>query len=257
MAGFPRMKVSAIIITKNAERTVRRCLESLLWADEIIVVDSGSTDGTPGICAGLGARLYRTEDWPGYGPQKNRALGHARGDWVVALDADEWILPALQAEMQGAMANPGAKVAFAMPRRSSLCGRYMRHSGWWPDYVVRLFRRGSARFSDDHVHERLIVEGATGRLAQPIMHETIDNLDQMIDKMNRYSTAAARMRHDEGRSASLLSAVLRGAWAFFRTYFLRLGFLDGRAGFILAVSNAEGTYYRCLKLMMLREKSGH
>jgi hypothetical protein len=123
--------------------------------------------------------------------------------------------------------------------------------------VVRLFRRGSARFSADHVHERLIVDGATGRLTQPIMHEAIDNLDQMIDKMNRYSAATARMRHSEGRSASLTTAVVRGGWAFFRTYFLRLGFLDGRAGFILAVANAEGSYYRCLKLMMLREKSGH
>lgn len=251
------MNVSAIIITKNAEPTIRRCLESVLWADEIIVVDSGSTDGTPEICADLGVRLYRTEDWPGHGPQKNRALGHASGNWVVSLDSDEWITPALQAEMLSAMANAGDKVAFAIPRRSSLCGRYMRHSGWWPDYVVRLFRRENGRFSSDHTHERLIVNGVAGRLTQPIMHETITNLDQMIVKMNQYSTATARMRHSEGRSASLATALLRGGWAFFRTYFLRLGFLDGREGFILAVANAEGSYYRCLKLMMLREKSGH
>jgi glycosyltransferase involved in cell wall biosynthesis len=224
------MRVSAIVITMNVEPTIRRCLESLRWADEIVVVDSGSTDRTAEICREFGAVFHVTEDWPGYGPQKNRALDRASGEWVVSLDSDEWLTPELSAEIGRAIAAPGGKAAFAIPRRSSFCGRCMRHSGWWPDHVVRLFRRGSARFSEDHTHERLLVNGATGRLRSPIMHEAITSLDQMLGKMNAYSTSSAATLHRQGRKASLLTALIHGGWAFFRTYVLRLGFLDGREG---------------------------
>ena len=250
------MRVSAIVITKNAAHTVRRCLESLAWADEIVVVDSGSTDSTPDICREFGAVVHETADWPGYGPQKNRALALARGEWVLSLDADEWVPPQLRAEIERTLAAPAARAAYAIPRRSSFCGRFMRHSGWWPDYVVRLFRRDAARFSDDAAHERLIVSGDTGKLRQPLMHQAIDDLDQMLAKMNAYSSSTARMLHERGRRASLATALLHGWWAFMRTYFLRLGFLDGREGFMLAVANAEGSYYRYLKLMLLLEKHG-
>ena len=138
-----------------------------------------------------------------------------------------------------------------MPRRSSFCGRFMRHSGWWPDYVVRLFRRGSARFSDDLVHERLVVDGAVAKLRSPILHEAVATVDQMITKLNVYSTSGARMRHERGEHASLAQAIVHGAWTFFRTYVLRLGFLDGREGFLLAVLNAESSYYRYVKLWLL------
>lgn len=248
------MKVSTIIITRNGEATIRRCLESVLWTDEIIVVDSGSTDRTPDICRELGAKFYQTPDFPGHGPQKNRALDHANGEWIVSLDSDEWLTPELAAELQHAMAEPDGKAAFAIPRRSSFCGRFMRHSGWWPDYVVRLFRRDAARFSEDHTHDRLIVKGTTGKLARPIMHEAITDLDQMIAKMNLYSSSSARMFHQRGRRASLFTALLHGWWAFTRTYFLRLGFLDGREGLMLAIANAEGSYYRYLKLMLLGDR---
>lgn len=248
------MKLSAIIITKNAGHTIRRCLDSVAWADETIVVDSNSSDDTADLCRELGVALHQTSDWPGFGPQKNRALDLATGEWVISIDADEWVTPELRAEIERMTADPGNKMAFAFPRRSSFCGRYMRHSGWWPDYVIRLFRRGAARFSDDNTHERLIVKGATGKLKQPLMHQAIDDLDQMIFKMNAYSTNTARMFHERGRRASLITAMLHGWWAFMRTYFLRLGFLDGREGFMLAVANAEGSYYRYLKLMLLSGK---
>jgi len=126
----------------------------------------------------------------------------------------------------------------------------MKHSGWWPDHVIRLIRRDAARFSDDRAHERLLVEGVTRKLKQPLMHEAISTMDQMLGKMNLYSTASARMLHERGRKASLATAILHGTWAFFRTYVFRLGFLDGREGFILAVANAEGSYYRYVKLML-------
>ena len=247
------MKLSVIIITKNGGEMLRRCLESVPWADEVVVVDSGSTDNTVEICRELGVQVHVTADWPGHGPQKNRALDRASGEWIFSLDHDEWATPEVRDEVLRAIADPGERVAFSLPRSSSFCGRFMRHSGWWPDYVTRLWRRGAARFSEDHMHDRVIVNGALGRLRHPIMHESVSSLDQMIGKMNGYSTASAAMLARQGRRASLGTALVHGSWAFVRTYFLRLGFLDGREGFMLAVANAEGSYYRYLKLMLLSD----
>jgi len=247
------MSISVIIITKNAGATLRRCLESVAWADEIVVIDSGSSDDTLDICRELGAKISVTTDWPGFGPQKNRALDAASGDWLFNIDADEWVTPELAEEIRTVVTS-GSASAFALPRRSSFCGRYMKHSGWWPDYVVRLFRRGDARFSDDQAHERLIVNGATHKLKNPLMHEAISDLDQMVAKMNLYSTASARGLHARGRRASIGTALLHGCWAFFRTYVLRAGFLDGREGLMLAIANAEGSYYRYVKLMLLGKR---
>lgn len=247
------MKISAIIITKNAGATIRRCLESVSWADETVVIDSGSSDDTQAVCRELGAKMIITTDWPGFGPQKNRALEAATGDWVISIDADEWVTTELREEIRSVVAGADGAAAYAIPRRSSFCGRIMNHSGWWPDHVVRLFRRGHARFSDDRAHERLVVDGVTRKMKQPLMHEAITDMDQMLGKMNLYSSASARMLHERGRRASILTALLHGGWAFFRTYILRRGFLDGREGFILAVANAEGSYYRYIKLMLQQE----
>lgn len=248
------MTLSVVVITKNEVDVIGRCLESVAWADETIVLDSASEDATTDLARRLGARVETTADWPGFGPQKNRALAFATGDWVLSLDADEWVSPGLRAAIEAAIAAPNGKCAFRMPRLSSYCGRFMRHSGWWPDHVTRLFRRGQARFSDDRVHEHLIVSGAVGTLSEPLLHEAIRDLDEALAKMNAYSTAGALMQFERGRKASLAGAVWHGAWTFFRTYVLRAGFLDGRAGFMLAVSNAEGAYYRYIKLMLLAEK---
>lgn len=248
------MTLSVIVITRNEADMIGRCLESVAWAGETIVLDSASEDATTDIARRLGARVETTTDWPGFGAQKNRALAFATGDWVLSLDADEWVTPGLRTAIEDAIGAPNGKCAFRMPRLSSYCGRFMRHSGWWPDHVTRLFRRGQARFSDDRVHERLIVSGAVGTLREPLLHEAIRDLDEALAKMNAYSTAGALMQFERGRKASLAGAVWHGAWTFFRTYVLRAGFLDGRAGFLLAVSNAEGAYYRYLKLMLLAEQ---
>jgi len=247
------MTISVIIITKNEAAVIERCLSSVAWADEIVVFDTDSSDGTADIARRLGARVESAADWPGFGPQKNRALALATGDWVLSIDADEWVTPELRAEIEGAIAAPDWLPAYRMPRLSSYCGRTMRHSGWWPDHVIRLFRRGAARFSDDLVHERLLVDGVTGSLLEPLRHEAIRDLDDALAKMGSYSTAGAKMLHARGKSSSLAGAVAHGAWTFVRTYVLRAGFLDGREGFMLAVSNAEGAYYRYLKLMLLSD----
>jgi glycosyltransferase involved in cell wall biosynthesis len=245
------VSLSVIVITKDEEAVIQRCLESVVWADEIVVVDSGSTDRTQEICRALRAKVHITPDWPGFGPQKNRARELATGDWILSLDADEWLPSELQTEIRAAIAAPASHAAFQIPRSSSFCGRFMRHSGWWPDPVLRLFKRTSARFSDDLVHEHLIVEGSVGRLSHPLMHEPFTNLEEVLDKVDRYSSAGAQMMLARGSGSSVTSAVLHGWWTFLRTYLFKAGFLDGREGFILAVSNAQGVYYRYLKAWML------
>ncbi len=244
--------LSVIIITRNEAANIRACLESVAWADEIIVVDSGSDDDTVDICREFTPHVY-VHDWPGFGTQKNRALGYATADWVLSLDADERVTPELRTDIETAI-HEGQADGFEIPRLSSFCGRFMRHSGWYPDYVVRLFRRGSARFSDDLVHERVLVDGSTAQLDGMLLHYAYDDMEEVLYKVNQYSSAGAQMMQQRGRQATLTGAVLRGLWSFMRTYFLRAGFLDGREGFMLAVSNAEGTYYRYLKLMLLSRK---
>ena len=247
------MKLSVVIITRNEEAGIRRCLESVKWADEIVVLDSGSTDATVRICREYTQHVHET-DWPGFGPQKNRALQQATGDWVLSLDADEQVTPRLRDEIRTVLSVSAGPDAYEMPRLSNYCGRFMRHGGWWPDHVTRLFRRGKAHFSDDLVHERLIVNGPSGRLGNPLVHLAFENFEEVLHKIDRYSTASAEMLRDKGRNGSLSKALLHGLWTFLRTYVLKAGFLDGRHGFMLAVSNAEGTYYRYLKLMLLNEK---
>jgi hypothetical protein len=169
---------------------------------------------------------------------------------VLSIDADERISEQSRREIEQVLKQPQYAV-YSFPRLSSYCGRFMRHGGWWPDRVVRLFRRGSARFSDDLVHEKLVFDSEAGCLQEPLLHLSFKNLDEVLDKVNRYSSAAAIMQYERGRRGSLAGAVAHGMWAFVRAYVLKAGFLDGREGFMLAVSNAEGTYYRYLKLMYL------
>lgn len=246
-------ELSVVLIAKNAGSHLRECLAAVAWADEIIVLEGGSSDDTVAICRQFGVKLHHSQDWPGFGPQKNRALSYASGDWVLSLDADEIVTPELVAEIRTVLQQPQFD-GYTLPRHSSYCGRFMRHSGWWPDPVLRLFRRQQGRFSDDLVHERLLLDGRIGALTQPLLHYSFDDLQQVLDKVNSYSSAGAQQRLQRGQQGSLGKAVLHGFWTFVRTYLLKRGFLDGREGFILAVSNAEGAYYRYLKLMYLAEK---
>jgi glycosyltransferase involved in cell wall biosynthesis len=243
--------LSVIVITLNEEANIGECLASVAFAGEIVMVDSGSTDRTVEIAKQAGAKVVSTADWPGFGAQKNRALALATKTWVLSIDADERVTPQLQAEIVAVVEAGSPRFdAWDMPRRSSFCGRYMSHSGWYPDRVTRLFRRARARFSDDLVHERVMANGPVGHLRHDLPHSTYPDLETMLAKLDRYSTASARAMHERGVRGSLAQAVLRGLWAFVRTYILRLGFLDGRMGFVLAVSIAETTYYKYLKLWL-------
>ena len=239
-------RLSAIVIAKNEARNIEACLDSLAFCDERIVVDGGSNDATASLAEAKGARVTISREWRGFGPQKNLALSLATGEWVLSVDADEIVSEALAREIRQAIASGGA-YGYEMPRLSTFCGRPMRHSGWYPDYVLRLFRCGRARFSDDLVHERVICKGKVARLNEPLTHHPVARLEDSLSRMDRYSTARAEMIVKSGRRVSFFTGILRGWWTFIQTYFIRLGFLDGREGFLLAVANAEGTYYRYMK----------
>ena len=242
--------LSVILITKNEAAHIDACLDAVAFAAEIIVVDAGSSDDTVARAEAHGATVTVTGDWPGFGPQKNRALDLARGQWVLSIDADERVTPALAAEIRALLTAP-AHDAYRIPRLSSYCGRFIRHSGWWPDPVLRLFRNGRARFSDVPLHESVQFDGSTGMLSQPLLHYTYPDLDSAITKMNRYSSDAAAAMFARGKRASLPGAFGHGLWTFIRIYLLRRGFLDGREGLLLAIGAGIGSFYRYAKLSLL------
>jgi glycosyltransferase involved in cell wall biosynthesis len=238
-------QLSAIIITRNEAANIGDCLDGLAFCDERIVVDCGSSDDTVAIVRGKGARV-ETHEFRGFGAQKNFALSLATGEWVLSIDADERVTPELAQAIKTAITE-GAADAFELPRVSSFCGRPMRHSGWFPDYVLRLFRRGKSRFDDALVHERVICDGTVKRLDKPLIHHPVLKLEDALSRMDRYSTASAETLVASGRRVSFFTGIAHGIFAFFKTYVLKLGFLDGAEGFLLAVANAEGSYYRYMK----------
>ncbi|MFA6061438.1 MAG: glycosyltransferase family 2 protein [Gallionella sp.] len=248
--------LSVIIITRNEAANIRACIASVAWADEIVVVDSGSADDTVGIAREMGARVYRHADWPGFGPQKNRALSYATGEWVFSIDADERVTPELRAEIERAMLEEGA-AGYHCPRLSQFCGTFIRHSGWYPDYVLRLFKRGAGRFSDSLVHESVLLTGNTAKFNSPLLHYSYLTVADVERKVEHYSNAAAQQMLAAGKRASLMSTVLSAGWAFLRTYVLRLGVLDGVAGWRIALMNARTTYLKYRKLTALQMQRSH
>ncbi|WP_456281715.1 glycosyltransferase family 2 protein [Cupriavidus sp. JZ107] len=250
------MKLSVVIITRNEAHNIQACLESVKWCDEAIIVDCMSADATPAIARDMGARVIQTEDWPGFGPQKNRAVDAATGDWILSIDADERVSPALRDEILAAIASDSAD-GYEMPRLSQFCGRFIRHGGWYPDYVTRLVRRGHGRFSDALVHESLIVQGRLGRLREPLTHYSYRDYSDVLRKIDSYSSAGARQAFSRGKRSSPLAAAGHGLWAFLRTWLLRRSILDGAEGFGVALMNAQASYYKYLKLWYLgRQQPG-
>jgi glycosyltransferase involved in cell wall biosynthesis len=246
------LRLSVIIITKNEASHIGACLQSVAWANEIIVLDSGSSDDTVSICRTYTDKVFST-DWQGFGIQKQRALDKATGNWVLSIDADEVVTPELKAEIIAAMQTHDYH-GFEIPRLSNYCGRAMKHGGWFPDYVLRLFKRECGRFTDAVVHERIIVEGKIGRLNTPFLHDAFVDFDEVLYKVNSYSTLGANLLQQKNVRASIPKALFKGFWTFFRTYILKAAFLDGWHGLLLAISNAEGAYYRYVKLWALQQR---
>ena len=216
-------RLSVAIITLNEERNLAECLASVAFADEVVVVDGGSRDRSCEIARAAGARVIEAPDWQGFGVQKNRAIDACSGDWVLSIDADERVPPELRDEIQTALDNSVFDV-YEMPRSSYYCGRFMRHSGWWPDYVRRLFRRGTARFSPAPVHESLQTDRNVGRLRTPLEHWSFRTMEDVLDKVNRYSSLSAPTVLQRGRRPTIMTAILHGFQHLFAPTFLGADF---------------------------------
>jgi len=242
------MKLSAITITYNEEENIGDCLSSVSWADEIIVVDASSTDRTVEIARRFTGRIYVTK-WEGYARAKTFALERAESEWVLWLDADERVTPALADEIRTVVQEPNpAAACYEMARRAYFLGKWIRHCGWYPGYVVRLFRKGMVRFSEGRVHERVEFEGKAGRLRNDLVHLTDENLYHYAAKFNRYTSLAALDLVDKKRGSSLTRLIVDPPFLFMKMYIFRRGFLDGRHGLVLSILSAAYVFTKYAKL---------
>jgi glycosyltransferase involved in cell wall biosynthesis len=247
-------KLSCVIITYNESKNIRRCLESVTWADEIIVVDSYSTDDTKKIASEFTNKIFDFK-WEGYGPTKGYAVKQASGDWILSIDADEQVPQKLKEEILQIIRSEDSQDGYFIPRRSYFLGRWMKHGGWYPDYVLRLFRNGRGDFTSRLVHEEVLVNGKTGRLKHDLVHYTDPDYDHYLEKLNRYTSMDARQRYQQGKRGSWVDLFIRPMAVFLKTYFIKRGFLDGLPGLILAVSSAFHVFAKYVKLWHL-ERAG-
>ena len=247
------MALSAVIITKNAASQLGDCLASVAFADEILVVDSGSGDGTVELARGHGARVLE-QDWLGFGAQKQFAVEAATHDWVLCVDADERVSPVLRESITRELAAPRARV-YAVARCNRFLGRWLRHGEGYPDWSVRLFHRGHARWRDDPVHEKVISDAPARRLAGDLMHDSAETLEKYLDKQNRYTSLQAESLRAAGRRATVAHLALSPVLRFVKFYLLRLGFLDGAPGLVHIAIGCMNSFNKYAKLIAL-ERAG-
>jgi glycosyltransferase involved in cell wall biosynthesis len=248
-------RLSVTIIAWNEEERLRACLESVAWADEILVIDAESTDKTVEVAREFTDRIW-VRTWPGFAAQKNFALDQATGEWVLSLDADERVTPELQARIGRIVRANGPADGYSIPRKNIFWGAWVRHGGLYPDYQLRLFRRASGRFVDSAVHESVVVEGRVETLAEPLLHHSYRGLEDFVTRSNRYSTLAAHEIVGRGGRAGLGDLALRPLGRFLSMYVLRRGFLDGWRGFVLAVLYANYVFLRMAKTWEARRAVG-
>ncbi len=252
MAAVERLPLSCVIITRDASAALPAALASVAWCDEIVVVDSGSRDDTVAIAGGAGARVVRQE-WLGFGPQKRFAVGCARHDWVLCIDADERVSPELRAAIEGALAGaPGGAYEFA--RRNRFLGRWLRHGEGYPDWSLRLFDRRKASWSEDPVHEKVVALVPVRRLEGDLLHESAETLALYLHKQNRYTSLQAQAAFAAGKRASVAKLLLSPPARFLKFYVLRLGFLDGAAGLVHIAIGCQNTFLKNAKLLELERR---
>ena len=251
--------LTVALITQNEAANLDACLESIAGlADKIVIIDSGSTDATAEIAAKYGAQFHIHADWPGFGPQRNRAHAYIDTEWVLWLDADERLTPELKQSIEAAVARTPAdgKTAFEFNRLSNTFGAFIRHCGWYPDWVTRLYAVAHARYSDDLVHEKVLLPADTQlqKLQGDALHYTYATLEQFLAKQNLYSNIWAQQRLVEGKTASLGQAVLHGLSSFVKMYLLKAGFLDGKHGLLLSVLSAQSAFNKYAALWLAGKK---
>ncbi|MGH8226270.1 MAG: glycosyltransferase family 2 protein [Gammaproteobacteria bacterium] len=251
-------RLSAVIIAKNAADRLADCLDSVAFADEILVYDGGSSDATAELARARGAKVVAAPDWQGFGIQRQRAQAEAQGEWILMVDADERVTPALAEEIRAALDADDPTTVYAVPRRTWAFGRYLAHGSWWPDYVIRLYHRDRGHYNDALVHEQLEFAPGTrlARFASPLLHHTYRNLHEYLVKSAGYADSWAKARARAGRSASLSSGLVHAAGCFTRMYLLNVGFLDGRAGFLLALLSTHSTFVKYADLWVRTHDAG-
>ncbi|CAI1974139.1 glycosyltransferase family 2 protein [Serratia fonticola] len=247
-----RKSLSVVMIAKNEAELLSECLQSVAWADEIIVLDSGSTDGSVALAESLGAKVFTHTDWQGFGKQRQKAQSYATQDYVLMIDADERVTPELRHSIEQVLANADDNVVYSLGRRNLFLGRFMRHSGWYPDRVNRLYANQRYRYNDDLVHESLNTGGAkVVPLQGDLLHLTCRDFFAFQRKQLHYAEQWAIQRHQAGKRCGYLSILTHTLGAFCKTWLLRAGFLDGKQGLLLAVVNAQYTFNKYAALWAL------
>ncbi len=248
-----RQPLSAVLITLNAAPQIEACLRSLAFCDEIVVVDSGSTDGTAELAAGLGARVMQAE-WRGFGPQKQFAVEQAAHDWVLCIDADERVSEPLREGLLAVLSAP-ALAAYRFARRNRFMGRYLKHGEGYPDWSLRLFDRRVARWSDDAVHEKVLASGEIGTLQGDLLHDSAESLETYLAKQNRYSSLAANAALASGKRATVWHLLLSPLLRFVKFYFLRLGLLDGLPGLVHILVGCAASCAKYAKMLAFQRSA--
>jgi len=249
-------KISAIIITFNEENNIGDCLNSVKWADEIIIMDSKSSDKTAEIAYSFTKNIFFTDNLPYYA-KKNMAIEKASGEWILSIDADERVTDELKNEIISVINDPGLRFeAFDLKRKSFFISKFIRHCGWYPDYVTRLFKKSSgAKFSEKPVHEKLTPEGKIGKLNSDLLHYTNRDFEHYLKKLNIYTTYSANELYSAGKKAGIFDIFFRPAFTFIKMYFLKLGILDGFIGFILCFLSSIHVFVKYSKLYWLNSKN--
>jgi len=247
------MTLSVVVITKNEEANITRCLSSVTWADEIVVVDSHSTDRTVDIARKYGAKIFSPE-WRGYGSAKKEGVNRATGEWILSIDADEVVTPELADEIEGVLRNGTNYAGFFMPRKTNFLGRWILHCGWYPDMLLRLFRKSKGNFNDAVVHEKVELNGETGSLKEHLLHYSYPDMDHYLRKFNLYTTLGAQEANRTGKKAGWTDIVIKPPVSFVKHYISKQGFRDGMEGFILSVLSSLAVMIKYVKLRYLNRK---
>ncbi|MBD2781131.1 glycosyltransferase family 2 protein [Xenorhabdus szentirmaii] len=250
-----RKRLSVVMIAKNAADLIADCLLSVGWADEIIVLDSGSTDETCRIASEMGAKVYTNAQWPGFGRQRQLAQSYASGDYIFMIDTDERVTPELKFAIEQVLDNPDDNKVYRCARLNLFMGKFMKHSGWYPDRVIRLYCRERYQYNDNQVHESLDTQGASVvTLKGNLRHLTCRSLMEFQQKQLNYARDWAKHRHEQGKKTHYFSIFSHMLGAFFKTWLLRVGFLDGKQGLLLAIVNAQYTFNKYAALWELTQK---
>lgn len=247
------LPVSAVLITLNAAASLEACLKSLGFAAEVVVVDSGSQDGTVELAKNLGARVVH-QDWLGFGPQKQFAVLQAKYDWVFCIDADEQVTPALAEGIRGALSASPLPTAYRFPRCNRFLGRYLRHGEGYPDWSLRFFHRSYACWSEDVVHETVLSKGPVGQLSGDLLHDSAESIESYLTKQNRYTSLAALAAHRAGKRAGVTRLLFSPLVRFFKFYVVRQGFRDGLPGLIHTLIGCMNSFSKYAKMIELQRR---